>query len=478
MAIKTLHITNAWHQASGGIATFYRALMQAANHRQQQMRLIVPGEADRIEEIGSARIYTIAAPHARLNPAYRTLYPTQFLFKGSRLQQVLAEERPDLIEISDKYTLAYLGGLLRLRLLRALDFRPVVVGLSNERMDDNFRSYLGWLPLGKQFCSWYMHWIYFPFFDHHIANSSYTAEELRSAARGHLVTRGTWIRHMGADLSQVSPANASPEGRQRLLALCGAGKDAVLLLYAGRLAPEKNLQLLFDLTAHLNRAGSPPFHLIVAGDGMERARWESYAAQHLPGYAVFLGHVRDRSMLAMLYANADIFVHPNPHEPFGIAPLEAMASGLPLLAPNEGGVTSYASPANSWTVPAKVETFAAAVHEIIGNRQRASEKTQRALETAATCSWQRVADGFLDLYDDMHRSFHGQQSTMPADFYSEPAAAATATTAHWISQAAQKAFTTISNLRESQRSSPADQEINQGEPAPQRPVLNKFEEQH
>src|SRR5262249_13228594 len=152
-----------------------------------------------------------------------------------------------------------------------------------------------------------------------------------NAARGHLVTRGTWIRHMGADLSQVSPTNVSSEGRRRLLALCGASDDAVLLLYAGRLAPEKNLQLLFDLTAHLNRTESRPFHLIVAGDGMERARWESYASQHLPGYAVFLGHVRDRSMLAMLYANADIFVHPNPHEPFGIAPLEAMASGLPLL---------------------------------------------------------------------------------------------------------------------------------------------------
>src|SRR5262249_19533132 len=209
----------------------------------------------------------------------------------SRVQRLLAAEQPNLIEVSDKYTLAYLGGLLRLRLLKALDFRPVVVGLSNERMDDNFRSYLGWLPLGKRFCSWYMHWIYFPFFDCHIANSSYTAEELRMAARGHMVSRGTWIRHMGADLSGMSPAYASSAGRRRLLALCGAPDDAVVLLYAGRLAPEKNLKLLFKLIEYLNRGDTRSFHLIVAGDGIERRHWEHYAAAQSPGRVVFLGHI-------------------------------------------------------------------------------------------------------------------------------------------------------------------------------------------
>ena len=450
MAIKTLHITNAWHAASGGVATFYQALMQAANRREHELRLIVPGKEDGVEDVGShCKIYSVAAPAAPLNPAYRAIYPSQFLFKGSRLQQLLAEERPDLIEISDKYTLAYLGGLLRLGLLKALDFRPVVVGLSNERMDDNFRSYLGWLPLGRQFCSWYMHWIYFPFFDHHIANSSYTAEELRAASRGHLVPRGTWIRHMGADLTGMSPAHASSDGRQRLMALCGASEDAVLLLYVGRLAPEKNLKLLFSLVEHLNRVDQcRPFHLIVAGDGMERAHWEGHAAAQLPGRAVFLGHVRERKMLAMLYANADLFVHPNPHEPFGIAPLEAMASGLPLLAPNLGGVTSYASPANAWVVPPTVEDFARAVGEVVGNRELAAQKTERALATAAVYSWDRVADGFLNLYQEMHHCFQRKVPIVSADFYSLPASPATARIAHWTSQVVESLFTRTARLRE------------------------------
>jgi glycosyltransferase involved in cell wall biosynthesis len=392
----------------------------------------------------------VAAPAARLNPAYRTIYPGQFLFRGSKIQELLAAERPDLIEIADKYTLAYLGGVLRLRLLRDIDFRPVVVGLSNERMDDNFRSYLGWLPLGRRFCSWYMHWIYFPFFDCHIANSSYTSEELQAASRGHMVPRSVWIRPMGVDLSEMSPAQASPAGRQRLLALCGAQNDAnaVLLFYAGRLVPEKNLQLLFELTEHLNRTGSRPFHLMIAGDGIERPRWERYAAEHLPGHAVFLGHIRDRKMLATLYANADLFVHPNSHEPFGIAPLEAMASGLPLLAPNSGGVTSYASMENAWSVPPTVEDFAGAVHEILDHPERVARKTEHARKTALAFDWDSVADRFLDLYQDMHRRFTGEAASLAPDFSSVPAPASTARVATWMAKLAQKTFAAVSRMRE------------------------------
>ena len=449
MSIKTLHLTNAWHQTSGGVATFYKALMQEANQRKHEIRLIVPAEQDRVEQVGGyAKIYHLAAPAALINHSYRTIYPNQFLFKDSKIQSILATERPDLIEIADKYTLAYLGGLLRLRLLRALDFRPVVVGLSNERMDDNFRSYLGWLPFGRQFCSWYMHWVYFPFFDHHIANSQYTADELRAACRSHLVSRGVWIRQMGVNLSEMSPAKKSEAGRRRLLALCGAAKDATVLLYVGRLVPEKNLRLLFELTEYVSRISSRSFHLIVAGDGIDRARWEEYACERMPGHVVFLGHIREREMLSTLYANADIFVHPNPHEPFGIAPLEAMASGTPLIAPDSGGVTSYADLENAWTVAPTVHHFAAAIEEIIHRPALVLQKTQKALATAETYRWENVGAFFLDLYQDLYHTFHGQSSSLRADFWSTPPRHGTARLAQWTSQFAQRMFSEIARIHE------------------------------
>src|SRR5579872_175915 len=137
--IKTFHFTNAWEEKSGGIATFYRALMQAANEQEREMRLIVPGAEDRIEMVGRhVRIYHLQAPSAPLNGSYRIIYPHRFLFGGSKIQRILAQEQPDLIEICDKYNFNYLGALVRLRLLRDVSCRPIVLGLSCERMDDNF----------------------------------------------------------------------------------------------------------------------------------------------------------------------------------------------------------------------------------------------------------------------------------------------------------------------------------------------------
>jgi alpha-1,6-mannosyltransferase len=438
--VKTLHLTNAWHETSGGIATFYRALMSAASQRGHHIRLVVPGETDRVEEFSEfAKIYHVKAPHARFNRKYRTIYPSQYLARASRVQQILAAERPALVEICDKYTLNYLGTLLRLRLLPALDFRSVVIGLSCERMDDNFRTYVGSVPLSRAFCVAYMKWIYFPFFDHHIANSDYTAEELRSASRGHMVDRNIWIQPMGVDLELFSPERRSQERRQQLLRRGGANRDSVLLLYAGRLAPEKNLSLLFELVVRLAAGAKRDYRFLVAGDGIERGRWEAFCEKHAAGRVAFLGHIKSPDELADLFANADVFVHPNPREPFGIAPLEAMASGLPLVAPNRGGVTSYANAENAWVAPADVESFAAAIDELLANESERNRRLQNALRTAAEYRWDRVASSFLDLYAELARVDRSTALPPPA-FSSTPPTGFQLALSRGVSRSAEKAF--------------------------------------
>jgi len=128
--LKTLHLTNAWAETSGGIATFYRALIAEANRRNHEIRLIVPATADKEEQVGDfGKIYHIQAPKAFVNSNYRMIYPSRFLLPGSKIQEILARERPDMIEICDKYSLHYLAALVRNRLVPALDYRPVVIGL-------------------------------------------------------------------------------------------------------------------------------------------------------------------------------------------------------------------------------------------------------------------------------------------------------------------------------------------------------------
>lgn len=421
--MKTLHLTNAWHATSGGIGTFYRSLLSQANQKGHFLRLVVPSDRDRIEEAGTfGRVYHVKSARAPLYFGYRMLYPHHYLSPHGRIREILNAERPDLIEICDKYTLPYLGGLLRVHKLQGVDLTAPVIGLSCERMDENMLAYFSGSALGKRFCRWYMKNIYFPQFDHHIATSDHTAGELDDASRGHKVRRGVWVMPMGVDTASFSPDLRSAPLRAHLARRCGGHEQSFLLLYAGRLAPEKNLPLLAEAMGNLASRRERDFRLLVAGEGMLRETFQRLCDAAAPGRVCFLEHISSKTELARLYASADVFVHPNPREPFGIAPLEAMASGLALVAPNSGGVTSYADSGNAWLADASPDAFAAAIEAAATRGPARDAKITCALATAQRYEWSSIAGEFLDFYRETVECFRGERSetTRPARFYSTP----------------------------------------------------------
>ena len=127
-----------------------------------------------------------------------------------------------------------------------------------------------------------------------------------------------WAR--GVDIDRFSPAHADAALRAEL-----APDGELLVGFVGRLAPEKEVDRLAAL------AGVPGIRVVVVGDGPEL---ESLREQ-LPD-AAFLGAKYGESSPAA-YASLDVFVHTGPHETFCQAVQEAMASGLPVLAPDAGG---------------------------------------------------------------------------------------------------------------------------------------------
>ncbi len=136
------------------------------------------------------------------------------------------------------------------------------------------------------------------------------------------------VAPLGVDVRVFRSAQPDPVLHDRL-----AG-DAPLLLYAGRLSSEKRVDLLAPMLARLG----PTTTLVVAGEGAARPRVERAAARAgLSDRVRFLGHVGDRERLARLMATADCFVHPNPDEPFGLAPVEAAVAGCRVVAPHTVG---------------------------------------------------------------------------------------------------------------------------------------------
>jgi len=417
MAIKTLHITNAYHQTSGGIRAFYRALLEAANRRGRLMRLVVPGERSEVEEVGSCgRIYHVAARRAILfDNRYRLLMPPTYLppFRGE-LWRILRDERPDLIEVCDKYSVHWLAGLLRRGLIPGLR-RPPLVGMSCERMDDNVEAFLGRSRTGQLWSRLYLGYSYIPFFDYHIANSSYTGAELRDAMRTRH-ERPVYVRPMGVEIDDFARARRSEKSRQNLIAEAGGDARTKLLLYAGRLSPEKNVPLLVEMIERL----PGDFLLIVAGNGPLADWLENEARIRAPGRVRLLGHIGDRAKLLSLYADCDAFIHPNPREPFGIAPLEAMAAGLPLVAPNAGGVLSYADETNAWLAEPSGESFAAAARAIFNDPATRKDRLAQARWTAQQYQWRVVTDSFFQLYDELIEQFpssrFARRNNRPAAF--------------------------------------------------------------
>ena len=407
LPIKTLHITNFYHGSSGGIRTFYRALLAAADRNRRHVRVVVPGNEDSIEDVGAfGRIYTLAAPRAPfVDSRYRLLLPHLYaLPHESKLKKILRCEAPQLVEICDKYTLCFLPSLLRKSWWPGVT-PPVMVGLSCERMDDNLHAYVVGGSLGRRFAGWYMKTVYGPRFDYHISNSDYTAGEL-SEALAQRPDLPIHVRPMGVDVRAFGRERRACDKRRSLAEKLGNTADAEirLLLYVGRISAEKNIPLLFDTMDALARRGIANYRLIAVGSG-PKAEWFAHEAakrSRNQTQILLLGHIGDRERLADIYANCDAFLHPNPREPFGIAPLEAMASGLPVVAPNSGGLLSYANSANAWLVQPTGEAFADAVQDIFDDPAARRIKIERAARTAADFDWSCTTKLFFQLYDDLY----------------------------------------------------------------------------
>jgi glycosyltransferase involved in cell wall biosynthesis len=181
-------------------------------------------------------------------------------------------------------------------------------------------------------------------------------------------------------------------------------ENSIILLYAGRISPEKNIGLLVEMMKILSKDAANDFRLLVAGAGPEAVWLQKETDKIFPGKIIQLGHL-DKETLANYYANCDVFVHPNPREPFGIAPLEAMASGVPTLAPNSGGILSYATGENAWLVEPTGENFAQAVYEIIENPTLRERKVKNAVQTALENTREKSTDNLFATYDRMYEDF-------------------------------------------------------------------------
>ena len=157
--------------------------------------------------------------------------------------------------------------------------------------------------------------------------------------------------------------------------------------FVGRLAPEKHVERLAVL------AGRDDLQLVIVGDGVDRAKLEAA----LPG-AVFTGALYG-PQLATAYASMDVFVHPGEHETFCQAVQEAMASGLPVVAPDAGGPRDLVAPMHTGLLLPVAEfedRLSTSVDHLLDERQRYSVAARRSVLGR---TWPAICDELIGHYD-------------------------------------------------------------------------------
>lgn len=372
--MRIVQLANFYGPRSGGLRTALHHLGEGYVAAGHEVVLIVPGPR-RTEELlptGALRI-TLPALAIPWTGGYRAADPR-------RVADVLAGLRPDVLEVSDRLTLRGFGRWARRREVAS-------VMISHERLDRLFGQVLP-RAVARRFAD--------------VANRRTAAEydivvcttQFARAEFQRIGAPNVELVPLGVDLELFSPRRR--DGRLRAdLGVPGHP----LLVHCGRLSVEKRVERSIEAVAALRGAGLEA-RLVVAGDGPRRDALER-RARSLPALSGglpavhFTGFITDRAMVAKLLATADVSLAPGPHETFGLAALEALAAGTPVVASRSSALADIVTAECGAVADDHGSAFARAVTEVlalpmIGRRRAARSRAEQF-------TWPRAVAGMLEV---------------------------------------------------------------------------------
>ena len=363
-AMRIAVVTETWPPEVNGVAVTLSRVVQGLIARQHSIQLIRPrqerGEVALTEQRMSEMLMR-GLPIPRYPQLKLGLPGKKALVRAWTLQ------RPDLVHIATEGPLGWsaLQAARRLRLPVTSDFRT------------NFHAYsqhygVGWLR--KSIVA------YLRKFHNQTACTMVPTRQLQQELAG-VGFQNLQVVARGVDTGMFSPAQRSLALRQSW----GADADTLVMLSVGRLAAEKNLDLVIRSYHALVQDGRK-VRLVFAGDGPYHAEIRARCPE-----AVLLG-MCSHPQLASVYASADLFVFPSMTETFGNVTLEALASGTPVLAfACAAAIDLLQPPSNGWLVPqGDAEGFVAQARGIAQNLPSLQAMRRVTAESVADQGWDRI----------------------------------------------------------------------------------------
>ncbi len=176
------------------------------------------------------------------------------------------------------------------------------------------------------------------------------------------------------------------------------------VLYVGNVKPHKNVERLIHAFAQVRQAGLDQLKLLVIGDEITRYTRLRRAVHRckLHGHVRFLGHLPTET-LSILYRLAGVFVFPSLYEGFGLPPLEAMASGTPVVTSNISSLPEIVGDAAILVDPHDTTSIANGIQLALTDQPLREKLRRRGLERARQYSWEQSVRRVREIYDEVLR---------------------------------------------------------------------------
>lgn len=307
-----------------------------------------------------------------LYPECRLAFPNVFAV-GKRLRAF----RPDLLHLATPFNMGLCG------LHYGKKFGTPRVASYHTHFDRYLRYYR--LEFAGRWIWQYLRWF------HGTCRTTFVpSEETGQRLRDNGI-RNVELWKRGVDCTLFHPDKRSNRVRKQY-----GIEEPFIFLYAGRLAPEKDLRLLPDAIAQLPEDLSRSIRWLIVGEGP----LEEELRLRMPKNTTFTGF-QAGERLAELYASSDLFVFPSGTETFGNVVLEAHASGLPVLGVQSGGVREIVVDGVTGRLcqSGSAASIAATIREIMLDTLQLRPWGLNGRRYALTQSWEAIFDRLLDGYE-------------------------------------------------------------------------------
>lgn len=363
--MRIADVNELYSPTGGGVRTYIDRKMGIMADLGHELIVLAPGPEDKVEERpGGGRIHYLKSPPLPFDSNYGLFWDAE------PVTTLLDRLDPDVVECCSPWKPAWIVGDWRGRAVKSYFMHNDNMAAYAQRWFEGVASHE---RIERAF-GWYTRYQarFLDKYDCVVTNGPALQKRLR--ARG---LRIDAAMPLGIESRHFSPDLRDETLRQALLEQCGLPADGLLLLGLGRHHREKRWPMIVDA---VERAGaSLPVGLILLGQGIDSERIEKRIAGS-PHIRLFRP-IYDRERLARIMASADALIHGSEAEPFGLVASEAMASGLPLIAPDAGGCAEVADPHCSELYVAR--DAASCAQAIARMHARDRQRLRRAARVAA-----------------------------------------------------------------------------------------------